>query len=99
MGNFQRPAWTAASGSAQDGPPGKFNEVIVVTDSLICTGSAWPIGAVIVPTGVTGNIVCKGGTIVAADIAGAGVVEVGPLEITSVAGGNLYALKRNHGTN
>lgn len=98
MANFQRPAWTAASGSAQDNIPGRFNHVIPVESgsTLYCTGSAWGVGAVLVAAGSTGTISGSGGAIDADDIAGSGIIEFGPTEITST-GGTIYALKRNHG--
>lgn len=98
MATFQRPEWTAASASRYDNNPGRFNDVIPVSASttLECTGSAWGIGAVIVPTGATGTISGSSGTISAADLAGLGVVEFGPTKI-AVTAGIIYALKRNNG--
>ncbi len=103
MGYFVRPQWTSLSGSAHDNVPGRFNDVFVLTglaltgSSYQCTGSLWGIGGVIVPAGNGGAISCSSGVIDAADIAGVGVVEVGPISIDVSGSSTIYALKRNHG--
>lgn len=98
MANFERPAWTSLSGSAQDNVPGRFNRVYPVTGSVTdFTGSLWGASAVIVPSGATGTITMEGGSISAADISGLGPVEIGPIQIEQTGGAPIYVLFRNHG--
>lgn len=95
MADYVRPVWTSLSGSTEPNRLGRFDDVIAVTGTLICTGSAWGVGAVIVPTGATGDMSGSTGGINIADLVGIGVVEFAP-KVINVSTGTVYALKKNN---
>tara|TARA_R100000005_G_C4997007_1_gene203782 strand:- start:1662 stop:1958 length:297 start_codon:yes stop_codon:yes gene_type:complete len=73
---------------------GKYTRVDRVTSAWAGTGSNAGGSAVIVANSVSaGNInLVQGGTLLAADVDGLGVIECQPISIDSVAGGNVYVL-------
>lgn len=98
MGYFVRQPQARTSGSALWGVPGKYSRVEAVTADFFATGSNAGAAAVVVSSGATGNInLPEGGTVPAAALDGAGLVEIGVESIDTVSG-TVYVFYRSHGT-
>lgn len=98
MGYFVRQPQSRTSGSALWGVPGKYSRVVTVTGDFTATGSNAGASAVIVSSGATGNInLPDGGSVPAAALDGAGLIEIGVESIDTVSG-TIYVFYRQHGT-